>query len=108
MTPLSTPHRRRQHMLYLTVLRGLRSHIIFTLARTPNSPFRVRHHTFALSCTPNLAFRVRRSSNRPEPSRHKAGRAALGLSCVARFERSAGVLADRGDLTNQFADRVAS
>ena len=31
-----------------------------------------------------------------------------GLSCVARFERSAGVLADRGDLTNQFADRAAS
>ena len=31
-----------------------------------------------------------------------------GLSCVARFERSAGVFADRGDLTNQFADRAAS
>ena len=43
--------------------------------------------------------------NRPEPSRHKAGRAAPGLSCVARFERSAGVFADRGDLANQFADR---
>ena len=46
--------------------------------------------------------------NRPETSRHKAGRAAPGLSCVARFERSAGVLADRGDLANQFADRAAS
>ena len=34
-------------------------------------------------------------SNRPEHSRHKAGRAAPGLSCVARFERSAGVFADR-------------
>ena len=43
-----------------------------------------------------------------ESSRHKAGRAAPGLSCVARFERSAGVLADRGDLANQFADRAAS
>ena len=32
--------------------------------------------------------------NRPETSRHKAGRAAPGLSCVARFERSAGVFAD--------------
>ena len=28
--------------------------------------------------------------------RHKAGRAARGLSCVARFERSACVFADRG------------
>ena len=39
-------------------------------------------------------------SKRPEHSRHKAGRAALGLSCVARFERSAGVLADRAALAN--------
>ena len=43
-----------------------------------------------------------------ESSRHKAGRAAPGLSCGVRFERSAGVLADRGDLTNQFADSAAS
>ena len=39
--------------------------------------------------------------NRPEPSRHKAGRAAPGLSCAARFERSAGVFADRAALANQ-------
>ena len=87
--------------------------------RTPNSRFRVRHppHRHArpdrashpvhqsaqsvygilqlkLPCTPNLAFRVR-ISKRPRTSRHKAGRAAPGLSCVARFERSAGVFADR-------------
>ena len=56
----------------------------------------------------DMSILIAVQQNRPEPSRHKAGRAAPGLSCVARFERSAGVLADRGDLTNQFADRAAS
>ena len=62
----------------------------------------------AVSHSSQKASRHSSRTNRPEPSRHKAGRAAPGLSCVARFERSAGVLADRGDLANQFADRAAS
>ena len=48
------------------------------------------------------------SPKRPGTSRHKAGKAAPGLSCVARFERSAWILADRGDLANQLADRAVS
>ena len=44
----------------------------------------------------------------PNPAGTKRAEQPHGLSCVARFERSAGVLADRGDLANQFADRAAS
>ena len=53
-------------------------------------------------------FRVRDLSTGPEPAGTKRAEQPHGLSCVARFERSAGVLADRGDLANQFADRAAS
>ena len=61
-----------------------------------------------LSRTPNRPFRVRDLSNGPEAAGTKRAEQPHGLSCVARFERSAGVFADRGDLTNQFADRAAS
>ena len=54
------------------------------------------------------SFRVRDLSNGPNTAGTKRAEQPYWLSCVARFERSAGVLADRGDLTNQFADRVAS
>ena len=43
------------------------------------------------SRTPKPRFRVRRIRTGPE----LAGSSAPGLSCVARFERSAGVFADR-------------
>ena len=62
----------------------------------------------AVSHSSQKASRHSARTNRPEHSRHKAGRAAPGLSCVARFERSAGVLADRGDLANQSPTAVTS
>ena len=63
---------------------------------------------FSLAPYTKPPFRVRDLSNGPNTAGTKRAEQPHGLSCVARFERSAGVLADRGDLANQFADRTAS
>ena len=44
----------------------------------------------------------------PEGAGTKRAEQPHGLSCVARFERSAGVFADRAVLANKFDDRAAS
>ena len=69
--------------------------------RTPIRPCRVRRCTFPPSRTPTSSFRVQDLPTGPNPAGTKRAEQPHGLSCVARFERSAGVLADRADLANQ-------
>ena len=50
---------------------------------------------FPPSRTPNSSFRVRDLTNGPNTAGTKRAEQPHGLSCVALFERSAGVFADR-------------